>query len=61
MAQPLVPLWRYFNLRVVGGGRVFDDAAHAVFVGGEGVAEFPEGVALEVESWRVLEAHWDNI
>ena len=35
-------------------------AAHAVLVGIEGVAEFPEGVALEVKAWWVCFVSWDE-
>ena len=34
------------QVAVLDGGGGVHDAAHAVFVAGEGVAEFPEGVAL---------------
>jgi hypothetical protein len=38
----------------VGGSGILDYAAHASRVGRELVGEFPEGVAVEVEAWRVL-------
>ena len=42
------------------GGWVLHYAAHAVLVGIEGVAEFPEGVALEVKAWWVCFVSWDE-
>ena len=46
-----MPLRGDVDVGVIGGWRVLNYTAHAVFVGVECVAEFPEGVALEVESW----------
>ena len=55
--QPLVPLGADLDLGEVRRARVGDDAAPAL--GGvlcaAGVAEFPEGVALEVEACTILD------
>ena len=50
MPQPLMPLRRDVDFGEGCRGRVLYDAAHAVLMGVECVAEFPEGVALEVQS-----------
>ena len=49
MSKPLMPLRANLNLAVVCLPWVLHDAPHSVRVGGELVAKFPEGVALEVE------------
>jgi len=50
-----VPLRRYVDFAIMYGRRILYYPTHAVFMGGECVAEFPEGVALEVETWLCLE------
>jgi len=45
-----MPLWRDLHVAVLSAGGELDDASHAMLMGGESVAEFPEGVVLEVET-----------
>jgi hypothetical protein len=45
-----MPLRRDFDIAVVGGGRVLHNPTHAVLMRRKGVAEFPEGIALEVKA-----------
>ena len=52
MSQPLVPLWRHFNVAVEGERAVLHDAPHALLLRGERVAELPEGVAVQVLAWE---------
>jgi hypothetical protein len=51
VSQPLVPLGGDLDVRVGRGRGVADDAAHAMLVRVERVAEFPKGVTLQVEAW----------
>ena len=48
MAQPLYPLWRELHVTMVYATAIVDDSACSLGV--EGVFEFPEGVAFEVEA-----------
>jgi hypothetical protein len=52
VSQPLVPLWRHFNVAVEGERAVLHDAPHALLLRGERVAELPEGVAVQVLAWE---------
>lgn len=45
-----MPLGRDVQIAVVHGRGILDYSAHAILVGGEGVAEFPIGVALEIKA-----------
>lgn len=50
MPQPLQPLGGYLDVGEVGDAGVVDYSTHPVLVRGERVAEFPEGVLVEVEA-----------
>lgn len=59
MPQPLHPCWRDFYVAIVRAAVEFGDAA--VAQGVQGVFEFPEGVALEVEANKPLLAPWEAL
>jgi hypothetical protein len=48
--EPLVPLGRDFDFAIMGRGWVLDYPPHSILMGGKGITELPEGVALKVET-----------
>jgi hypothetical protein len=45
-----VPLGRDFDFAIMGRGWVLDYPPHSMLMGGKGITELPEGVALKVET-----------
>ena len=55
-----MPLRADLDLAVMCLARILHDASHSMLVRGQRVTEFPEGVALEIEAWRVGDGMLDS-
>jgi hypothetical protein len=45
-----MPLWAKLDFAEMRGHWILDYSSHTVLVRGEGIAEFPESITLEVEA-----------
>lgn len=45
-----MPLGRYLDIAIMGGGGILCNPTHTVFVRRKSIAELPEGIALEVKA-----------